>query len=240
MKIYSGTSGYGYLEWKGHFYPENISPKEMLRFYGERLPTVEINNTFYRLPSGGVLTSWAEQVPADFIFAFKAPQIITHRKRLKNVGEETAYLFRTLSLLERKLGPVLFQFPKNFPPDPARLKAFFDLIPGKTACAFEFRSLSVVTEEVLSLLQERDYSLCLADTDENPATTIRSTASWGYLRLRRSAAYREPDLSQWLERIRGQRWERAYVFFKHEEEGLGPKLARRFQELAGESPQRTT
>ncbi|MBI5586482.1 MAG: DUF72 domain-containing protein [Deltaproteobacteria bacterium] len=125
MKIYCGTSGYGYPEWKGNFYPAKISPKEMLRFYGERLPTVEINNTFYHLPTGGVLTSWSEQVPDDFIFAFKAPQVITHRKRLKNVGEETVYLFRSLSLLERKLGPVLFQFPKNFPPDPVRLKEFW-------------------------------------------------------------------------------------------------------------------
>ena len=238
MKIYSGTSGYGYQEWKGHFYPEKISPKEMLRFYGERLPTVEINNTFYRLPTGGVLTSWSEQVPDDFIFAFKAPQIITHRKRLKNVGEETTYLFRTLSILERKMGPVLFQFPKNFPPDPTRLKALFDLIPEKFPCAFEFRSPSGLTTDLLNILHERNYACCVADTDEKPATAISSTASWGYLRLRRSA-YAETDLSQWLERIRGQQWERAYVFFKHEEEGLGPKLARRFQELAGAAPKRS-
>ena len=118
MKIYSGTSGYGYKEWKGNFYPDKISPKEMLRFYAERFQTVEINNTFYRLPTGGVLASWAEQVPDDFIFAFKAPQKITHLKRLRNVGEETGYLFRSLSILERKLGPVLFQFPKSFSSGP--------------------------------------------------------------------------------------------------------------------------
>jgi uncharacterized protein YecE (DUF72 family) len=232
MKIYSGTSGFGYAAWKGNFYPAKISSKEMLGFYAERLPTVEINNTFYRLPAGGVLSSWSEQVPDDFIFAFKASQVITHRKRLKNIGEETLYLFRTLSLLEGKLGPVLFQFPKNFPPDPTRLKGLFDLIPEKMPCAFEFRSASGLTAEVAALLRDRNYALCLSDTDESPAAAISPTASWGYLRLRRSA-YTEADLARWLENIRMQPWERAFVFFKHEEEGLGPKLAQHFLELAG-------
>ena len=109
MKIFIGTSGYGYKEWKGRFYPEKISPKEMLRFYSEHLATVEINDTFYHMPTEPVLTSWAEQVPDDFVFAIKAPQVITHLKRLKDVGGETGYLFRTLSTLDRKLGPVLFQ-----------------------------------------------------------------------------------------------------------------------------------
>jgi uncharacterized protein YecE (DUF72 family) len=231
MKIYSGTSGYGYKEWKGNFYPEKISPKEMLRFYAERFRTVEINNTFYHLPTGGVLSSWAEQVPRDFIFALKASQKITHLKRLRNVGEETGYLFRSLSILERKLGPVLFQFPKTFQVEPLTLKAFLDLIPGRIACAFEFRSPSGLQAEILDLLREKDYSLCIADTDENPAGEIIPTASWGYLRLRRSD-YTEDDLSHWLERILSQKWEKAFVFFKHEDEALGPKMANRFQELA--------
>ena len=140
MKIYIGTSGYGYKEWKGIFYPEKISPKEMLRFYSERLGTVEINNTFYHMPTESMLASWAEQVPDDFVFALKAPQVITHLKRLRNVGPETEYLFRTLSILDRKLGPVLFQFPKSFRADRRALEDFLDLIPGKIYCAFEFRS----------------------------------------------------------------------------------------------------
>ena len=125
MKIHVGTSGYGYKEWKGKFYPEKISPKEMLRFYAERLGTVEINNTFYHMPTESVLSSWAEQVPDDFVFAFKAPQVITHLKRLKNVDEETEYLFGTLSVLEGKLGPVLFQFPKSFHADLPALEPIF-------------------------------------------------------------------------------------------------------------------
>ena len=124
MKIFVGTSGYGYKEWKGKFYPEKISPKEMLRFYSERLAAVEINNTFYHMPTETVLTSWAEQVPDDFVFALKAPQVITHLKRLRHVDEETEYLFRTLSVLDRKLGPVLFQFPESFRADRPRAGRF--------------------------------------------------------------------------------------------------------------------
>lgn len=230
-KIYIGTSGYGYKEWKGKFYPEKISPKEMLRFYSERLNSVEINNTFYHMPVKAVLASWAEQVPDDFVFALKAPQIITHLKRLRNVEEETEYLFRSLSALGRKLGPVLFQFPKSFRADRPALKGFLDLLPNDTACAFEFRSQSWMDVEILELLRERGCSLCTADVDENPAHEIISTAPWGYLRLRRSD-YTDADLSQWMDRILLQKWERAFIFFKHEEEARGPELAVRFRELA--------
>ena len=232
MKIYIGTSGYAYKEWKGIFYPEKIPPKEMLRFYAERLNSVEINNTFYRMPTEGVLASWAEQVPDDFVFALKAPQIITHLKRLRDVGEETAYLFRTLAVLEPKLGPVLFQCPKSFRADRAALEGFLDLVPGNMPCTFEFRSASWLDSEILGLLHKRGCSLCTSDTDENPSNEIISTARWGYLRLRRSD-YTDVDLSQWMERILAQKWQRAFVFFKHEEEAIGPGMAIRFQELAG-------
>ena len=160
MKIFVGTSGYGYKEWKGKFYPEKISPKEMLRFYAERLSTVEINNTFYHMPTEPVLASWAEQVPDDFVFALKAPQVITHLKRLRDVDGETEYLFRTLSVLDRKLGPVLFQFPKSFRADRPRLEDFLALIPGHISCAFEFRSPSWLDVEILDLLRGRGCSLC--------------------------------------------------------------------------------
>jgi uncharacterized protein YecE (DUF72 family) len=234
MKIYAGTSGYGYREWKGKFYPEKISPKEMLRFYSERLNTVEINNTFYRMPNEGVLASWAEQVPDDFVFALKAPQVITHLKQLRNVGAETDYLFRSLSVLDRKLGPILFQFPKSFHRDQPALEHFLDLIPGTLSCAFEFRSPSWLDGKILDLLGERGCSLCIADTDENPANEIINTAPWGYLRLRRSD-YADAALSEWAERILSQKWEKAFVFFKHEEGAKGPNMAMRFQELADPS-----
>jgi uncharacterized protein YecE (DUF72 family) len=238
MKIHVGTSGYAYKEWKGKFYPEKISPTEMLRFYSTRLNTVEINNTFYRMPTESVLTSWAEQVPGDFVFALKAPQVITHLKRLWNVLDETEYLFRTLSALDRKLGPVLFQFPKSFRANRPALEDFLDLIPNDRVCAFEFRSPSWFVDEILDLLHNRGSSLCIADTDENSANEIIPTAPWGYLRLRRSD-YTDADLSRWLERILLQKWKEAFVFFKHEDDDAkGPELAVRFRELAGKAMQK--
>ncbi len=237
MKMYVGTSGYGYKEWKGIFYPEKISPKEMLRFYSERLSTVEINNTFYRMPTENLLASWSEQVPDGFVFAFKAPQVITHIKRLRNVSEETKYLFRTLSVLEGKLGPILFQFPKSFHVDSAVLKDFLTLVPRSMPCAFEFRGASGLDVGILDLLREKGCSLCTADSDENPTNEIISTAPWGYLRLRRSD-YTDDDLSQWMERILAQKWEKAFVFFKHEEEAEGPEMAMRFRELSDSTKER--
>jgi uncharacterized protein YecE (DUF72 family) len=230
MRIFIGTSGYGYKEWKGKFYPEKLSAKKMLGFYSERFGAVEINNTFYRMPTESVLKSWAGQVPEDFVFAIKAPQVITHRKRLKNVDSETEFLFRSLSTLDRKLGPVLFQFSKTFHANPALLKDFLSLVPENISCAFEFRSPSWLNTETISLLHEKRHSLCLEDTDENPANEIIRTASWGYLRLRRSD-YTDADLSQWMERILGQEWTKVFVFFKHEDEAKGPEMAMRFHEL---------
>jgi uncharacterized protein YecE (DUF72 family) len=237
MKIYVGTSGYAYKEWKGKFYPEKISAKEMLRFYSGRLKTVEINNTFYRMPKESVLASWAEQVPADFVFALKAPRVITHLKQLRNVSEETDYLFRTLSVLDRKLGPVLFQFPKSFRKDRPALEDFLGVISRDRTCAFEFRNPSWLDDEILDLLRKSGSSLCIADSDENPAHEIVGTAPWGYLRLRRSD-YTDAGLSQWMERIFSQKWERAFVFFKHEDEAGGAEMAMRFRELAGSWPKK--
>jgi uncharacterized protein YecE (DUF72 family) len=230
MKIHVGTSGYAYKEWKGKFYPEKISPKEMLRFYSERFKTVEINNTFYRMPKESVLASWAEQVSDDFVFALKSPQIITHFKKLRDVSDETDYLFRTLTVLDTKLGPVLFQFPKSFRADRAALETFLGLIPDDRACAFEFRSPSWLDNEILDLLRGGGSSLCMVDADENRVDEIISTAPWGYLRLRRSD-YTDADLLQWLEKILSQKWEKAFVFFKHEDQARGADAAVRFREF---------
>ena len=233
MKLHVGTSGYGYKEWKGIFYPERISPQAMLRFYGERLNAVEVNYTFYHMPTEKLVTSWAEQVPDNFTFVFKAPQVITHLKQLRNVEEETDYFFRTVALLGGKLGAVLFQFPasfharKNLP----ALEEFLPLIPADIRCAFEFRSRTWLEAGMPELLRDRGHSLCTADTDEHPAEEIVGTANWGYLRLRRPG-YTDADLTQWLERIHAQPWERAFIFFKHEEEATGPQLALRFRALA--------
>lgn len=230
MEIHVGTSGYGYKEWKGAFYPEKITPKEMLRFYSARLGVVEINNTFYHMPTPGVLKSWAEQVPDDFVFAFKAPRLFSHVKRLKDVNEEAAYLFKTLAVLGRKLGPVLFQFPKSFRAQPEVLEKLLRMVPDGVSCAFEFRSASRLDSEIQDILRTSAASLCTADTDDDPANAIISTAPWGYLRLRRSD-YSDEDLAQWKSRIIAQKWTRAFVFFKHEEKAKGAAMAMRFDEM---------
>ncbi len=233
MQIHIGTSGYGYKEWKGIFYPEKISPQAMLHYYGERLNAVEINYTFYHMPTERIITPWAEQVPKGFAFAFKAPQVITHLKQLRNVADETDYFLRTLAVLEGKLGPALFQFPRSFhaKKNLDALKDFLALLPGDARCAFDLRSPTWLDAGIAEILREKSCALCMEDTDENPVEEITSTADWGYLRLRRTD-YAETDLAQWLAKILAQEWTRVFVFFKHEEEARGPQMAMRFRELA--------
>jgi uncharacterized protein YecE (DUF72 family) len=231
MKLHVGTSGYSYKEWKGNFYPEDLPAKEMLAYYSQRLPAVEINNTFYRLPQPSMIENWKEQVPQRFRFSIKASQRITHIKRINNVADETKYLLETIALLEDRLGVVLFQLPPNMKKDTARLAAFLDLLPATTRTAWEFRHETWFDEEVFGLLRAKDCALVVSDTDEKPLTEIISTAKWGYLRLRR-AAYDENDLLEWMKRVGAQKWKDAFVFFKHEDEGVGPKLAAQFLGLA--------
>jgi len=231
MNLHVGTSGYSYKEWKGNFYPEDLPAKEMLSYYSRRLPAVEINNTFYRLPQPSMIENWKAQVPAQFRFSIKATQRITHIKRLNNIADETKYLLETAALLEERLGVVLFQLPPNMKKDTGRLKTFLELLPADTRTAFEFRHETWFDEETFGLLREKDCALVVSDTDEKPLTEIISTASWGYLRLRRTA-YQESDLTEWLKRVKDQKWKDAFVFFKHEDEGVGPKLAASFLELA--------
>jgi uncharacterized protein YecE (DUF72 family) len=232
VKVWVGTSGYSYKEWLGNFYPEDLSSKEMLRFYSSRLPAVEINNTFYRLPKESVLASWAEQVPAEFRFVLKAAQKITHVKRLKDAGAEVEYLFRVASALGQNLGAILFQLPPNLRKDLERLERFLSLVPNERAAAFEFRHPSWLDDEVLALLRARNCALCVADTDEAQNPNLIPTATWGYMRLRRSE-YSRVDLLKWKERILSQNWDRVFVFFKHEGEGIGPKLGAEFVDLLG-------
>jgi len=231
MKLHVGTSGYSYKEWKGNFYPEDLPAKEMLSYYAKRLPAVEINNTFYRLPQASMIEKWKEQVPARFRFSIKATQRITHIKRLNNAVDETRYLLQTAGLLEERLGVVLFQLPPNMKKDIERLKTFLGLLQSDARAAFEFRHETWFDDEVFALLRERDCALVVSDTDEKPINQIINTAKWGYLRLRRTL-YEKSDLAEWMKRVTGQKWEDAFVFFKHEDEGTGPRLAAEFLEMA--------
>jgi uncharacterized protein YecE (DUF72 family) len=196
MDLWAGTSGYSYKEWKGSFYPEKIAPADMLGHYAIRLPAVEINNTFYRLPRASVLETWAEQVPDAFRFVIKASRKITHMKRLKDTDEETGYLLDVLQTLGNRLGAILFQLPPNLKKDMDRLRAFMDLLPPATAATFEFRHESWNDDEVHACLRDRNFALCTADTDDDDddADAITSTADWGYLRLRRDG-YGDDELT---------------------------------------------
>jgi len=231
MEFWVGTSGYSYKEWKGSFYPAKLPDDEMLRAYADRLPAVEINNTFYRLPKAAVLESWAEQVPGGFRFVLKASRRITHIKRLRDVAEETAYLYQTAFSLGPHMGIVLFQMPPNFQKDLPRLQTFLDLIPPGRGAALEFRHSSWFEDDVYQSLRAHHCALCLSDTDDAPIEAIVSTADWGYLRLRRDE-YSRKAIGALAEKVRSQDWKSAYVFFKDEGEGRGPKCALEFLESA--------
>ena len=229
MQVLVGTSGYSYKEWKGTFYPPDLKAAGMLSYYAERLSTVEINNTFYRMPTASLLEQWSAQVPPDFTFVLKGSQQITHMKRLKDVAEPVDYFFRTAAVLGPKLGPVFFQLPPNYKKDVGRLRDFLALLPADRPVAFEFRHESWFDEETYAALRDRGAALCAADTDDSgdEGAPIVPTGSWGYLRLRR-ADYDDAALRSWVERVRAQPWERAFVFFKHEDAGKGPAMAARF------------
>ena len=232
MPLFVGTSGYSYKEWKGSFYPEKLPAKEMLAYYASRLPAVEINNTFYRLPQKSVLENWRDQVPESFRFSVKASQRITHFKRLNGVVDETTYLLETAAALGDRLGPVLFQLPPNMKKDLDRLQKFLETLPAGTKATWEFRHSTWFEDDVLQLLSNHNHALCISDTDDLPVNHVDKTADWGYLRLRR-VNYSPENLVEWLQRVRDQAWNDAYVFFKHEDEGTGPKLAGEFLKLAG-------
>jgi uncharacterized protein YecE (DUF72 family) len=230
VKFWVGTSGYSYKPWLGNFYPEGLAASAMLRFYGSRLPAVEINNTFYRMPKEDVLQSWAQQVPAEFRFVLKAPRRITHLKKLKDAESEVEYFFRVSTALGATAGAVLFQLPPFLRKNMETLENFLSILPEDRPVAFEFRHLSWLDESVFARLRERNCALCVADMDDSNGSMPPATANWGYVRLRRSE-YSHADLVNWKERIDAQEWGHAYVFFKHEDQGIGPKLASEFLAL---------
>ncbi len=236
MRAFVGTSGYSYKEWKGSFYPEKLPANQMLGYYAERLDTVEINNTFYRMPTEKVLVHWAEQVPPGFTFVVKASRRITHLKRLKDVAEETTYFLRTLTVLGDRLGAMLFQLPPNLKKDVARLGAFLELLPGQARSALEFRNASWFDDEVYEVLRAKNAALVIAETEDMQVPFV-DTADWGYLRLRRED-YDGGDLATWAERVRGKPWKEAFVFFKHEDEAFAPRFAAEFREIMTRKEQR--
>lgn len=224
MRVLIGTSGFAYKPWKGPFYPADLRDDAMLGYYAGRLPAVEINNTFYRMPRESVVLGWADQVPGHFRFALKASQKITHFGRLKNVGNELEYFLRVSQALGTRRGPTLFQLPPNFKKDLPRLADFLGSLPEGWPAAFEFRHATWFADDVYDALRARNAALCIADTGEEGDAPFVATADWGYLRLRRET-YADADLDDWAGRTRAQAWSAAYVFFKHEDAGAAPRLA---------------
>ena len=228
MQVRVGTSGYAYKEWKGAFYPEKITAADMLRHYAEQLRTVEINNTFYRMPKREVVRRWREQVPPGFRFVLKSSGRITHKKRLKDVADDLGYLVRASEELGDMRGPTLFQLPPYLRKDVERLKQFLKELPEGWPGALEFRHDSWNDPEVLDAVREASCAVVLAHGGK--IEPIReATAAFGYLRLRQPT-YSEAELDEWEQFLRKQPWTEAYVFFKHEEDGAGPEMARAFGE----------
>jgi uncharacterized protein YecE (DUF72 family) len=228
-----GTSGYSYAEWKGSFYPEKMSQAKMFAYYAEHFSTVEINNTFYKMPDEKLIESWRDASPENFSFALKAPQRITHVFRLKPEAADTLQVFLARAkILGEKLGPILFQLPPNMKKDLDRLSTFLDLLPEGTRAAFEFRNKSWFEDDVFEKLRANNVALCVADSEKIQTPPI-STANYGYFRLR-DEGYDDAAITGWRDRMAelAKGWDRMHVFFKHEEAGKGPIFAKRLLELS--------
>ena len=231
MNVRVGTSGYNYAEWKGTFYPAKLPAAQMLEYYAQRLTTVEVNYTFYRMPNAKTVAGWDAATPAGFTFILKAPQRITHFARLRDVDDPLRYFLEMARRLGPKLGPILFQLPPNFKKDLDRLNDLLTQFPADLRCAWEFRNDSWFTDDVYEALRVANAALCVADTEDGH-TPLVATADFGYMRLR-DEGYQENDLQEWRGRVRdlGKGWHDAFIFFKHEESGIGPKLAQEFAQL---------
>ena len=239
MRLRAGTSGFAFKEWKGPFYPADLKDDAMLGYYAGRFPTVEINNTFYRLPKEHVLLDWASQVPEPFTFAIKASQRITHFARLKpDAASATEFLLKNTAALGSKLGPILFQLPPNMKVDVPRLRAFVATLPTDRRYTVEFRHESWFDDEVYAVLRERDIPMCISEQPDF-ASPFVVTATWGYARLYR-LDYDAAMLDEWSKRLASQAWAEVYVYFKHDEGiGSGPPAVDAFIEAFDKAPTTT-
>jgi len=237
VNYWVGTSGFQYAEWKGTFYPEDLPAAKMLPFYAERFLTTEINYTFHRIPAPKTIENWCKLTPTHFRFSLKAPQKVTHFAKLRNCSDTVDYFYEVASGLGERLGPILFQLPPQLQKDSALLAHFTECLPASMRAAFEFRHSSWFDDEVFDILRKRNCALCIADTDKLETPAI-ATADWAYLRLRR-ADYQPADVSRWAQAIaeRNAMWSDAFAYFKHEESGIGPRLAGQLLQILAEKNQ---
>jgi uncharacterized protein YecE (DUF72 family) len=206
----------------------------MLPFYAEHLSTTEINYTFHRIPAPKTIDNWNALTSSSFRFALKAPQKITHWSKLRECADTLRYFHDVVSALGEKLGPVLFQLPPNFKKDILVLGDFLNGLPGGMRAAFEFRHESWFDDQVFETLRTRGAALCIADTEKLETPRVVTT-DYGYLRLRRED-YVQIDVERWAEFVRGQTgdWTDVFIYFKHEEAGIGPKLANQMMAVLGQ------
>ena len=233
MAIWVGTSGYNYPEWRGSFYPQKLPATRMLPYYAERFATVEINNTFYRMPNEKSVAGWSQATPERFKLTLKAPQRITHQARLRDCAQLVQYFLQVAATLGPKLGALLFQLPPYLRKDLALFDAFLETLPPGVCAAFEFRHASWLDTEVYARLKARGLALCVAD-GEKVSIPVEITADYGYFRLR-DAGYTAQDIARWAQVIRASTagCREVFVYFKHEEAGKGPEFARRLLDALG-------
>ena len=233
MNLWIGTSGFQYPEWRGTFYPEVFPVSKMLPYYAERFSSTEVNYTFRRIPSAKTIDAWTAATPPQFRFSLKAPQTVTHFAKLRDCADTLRYFHQVTSALGDKLGAVLFQLPPGFKKDVPVLAAFLEELPTGMRGAFEFRHESWFDDEVFATLKARNVALCIADSAKL-STPVVATADYGYLRLRRED-YTSDDIARWAETVQAKQaqWSDAFVYFKHEESGIGPKFAAEFRQHFG-------
>jgi len=231
--IWVGTSGYNYPEWKGSFYPSDLAAAKMLPYYAARFPTVEINYTFYRMPTEKLVAGWAAQTPSPYQLTLKAPRRITHDSRLKDAGESVARFCDVALSLGDKLGTLLFQLPPFLRKDLALLDNFLPQLPAGIRAAFEFRHVSWLDDEVFDRLASKNLAVCIADS-EKLSTPVRITADYAYFRLR-DEGYQADDIKRWADVVSSSTTacRDVFVYFKHEESGKGPEFGRLLMDHLG-------
>jgi uncharacterized protein YecE (DUF72 family) len=230
MKLWIGTSGYSYSEWKGAFYPSDLPATKMFGFYAEHFATVEINATFYRMPTDKLIDGWVKGAPDGFRYTLKAPKIFTYTRRLKDCEQPLEVFLGRAARLGDRGAALLFHLPPYLHKDVPALKGFLSLIPRGTRAAFEFRSASWHDDEVFTALSDAGAALAISDS-EKLTTPFVATTTWGYLRLR-DEGYGPADIARWHEQITAQKWDEAFVYFKHEDAGKGAQFALQMREIA--------
>jgi uncharacterized protein YecE (DUF72 family) len=239
-KVHIGTSGWHYKHWIGSFYPEDISPNEMFRFYAEHFDTVEINNTFYRLPQLTTFDNWRSKSPENFRFAVKASRFITHMKKLKDPHTSMAKFLLATGRLEKKLGPILFQLPPRWKVDPERFSEFLEALPTGHQYVVEFRDQSWLVPQIFALLRKHNVAFCIHDLGESQSP-LELTADFTYVRFhgpgtaKYTGSYRRADLRRWADRI--DEWREdltdVYIYFNNDVGGYAIKDSLVLRSLLG-------